>query len=87
MIEKDDWRLTIPNDPIIKEKEWVFKTYIPVSETWEHQHCMLCGDKISQYESTIHEGYASTSRKDYWWICPKCFNDFKEMFNWKVVEE
>ena len=89
MVETNDWRLTKSHENIKKEKEWKFKIYTPRRETWEHEHCVLCGDKISQYENTIHEGYTSTSkgRKDYWWLCPECFNDFKEMFGWEVVEE
>jgi len=88
MIQKDDWRLKIPNDTIKKEKNWVFKTYVPKSKTWEHEHCEFCGDKISQYANTIHAAYTSTSdyREDYWWICPTCFSDFKEMFGWEVIE-
>ena len=40
------------------------------------------GDKISEYDGDLHEGYCTKDEKC--WICEKCFNDFKEMFDWKV---
>ncbi|MBM2824639.1 MAG: hypothetical protein HW402_303 [Dehalococcoidales bacterium] len=39
---------------------------------------------VEDYPEVIHVGYATID--DYYWICENCFQDFKEMFAWNVVE-
>jgi hypothetical protein len=38
----------------------------------------------------LTEGYTTTAEHEhgdgYHWICPSCFNDFAERFEWRVVE-
>ena len=38
----------------------------------------------------VLEGYATTGAHamgaDYDWICPACFDDFVQRFNWRVVD-
>ena len=45
---------------------------------------------IRQHPEVLTEGYATTSDHlrgvDYYWICPECFTDFAEEFEWLVVE-
>ena len=31
----------------------------------------------------LHEGYCTLD--EYHWIGDKCFNDFKELFEWRIV--
>jgi hypothetical protein len=54
--------------------------------SWDHDHCEFCWAKfmIEDYPDVLHEGYSTLD--DYRWICENCFQDFKEMFGWKVVE-
>lgn len=33
----------------------------------------------------LHIGYCTCDR--YRWICEQCYNDFKELFDWKLVDE
>jgi hypothetical protein len=53
---------------------------------WDHDHYDFCWENFSlkEYENSIHEGYATVD--DYNWICPTCFEDFKDMFNRKVID-
>ena len=30
---------------------------------------------------------AYSTEDRYHWICPKCFNDFKDMFEWVVTDD
>jgi hypothetical protein len=39
---------------------------------WDHEHCDLCHETISEHESYQHEGY--TDGKD--WICIECFDKY-----------
>ena len=39
---------------------------------WEHEHCSLCEQTISQDEGDEHSGY--TDGRD--WLCRACYQDF-----------
>ena len=44
-----------------------------------HEHCDLCYEKVmTDINCTF---YVTDDMRR--WICEKCFNDFKEQFNWK----
>ncbi len=40
---------------------------------------------VEDYHDVLNHGYAT--QDDYRWICEKCFADFKNTFDWKVVDE
>jgi len=82
MISKDDWRLT-SQENYLKSVELIKSFYKPKGNN-DHTHCCFCWEKFMEDEGFLHEGYCTLDR--YHWICPTCFNDFKEMFNWEVVE-
>ena len=39
---------------------------------WDHEHCALCWDKISENENDQHEGYTDGDE----WICTPCYNKY-----------
>jgi hypothetical protein len=84
MTEKNDWRLT-NQENYLMNKELIYGIYKPYSKTWNHDHCTFCSDTFSEHISDLHEGYCTPDH--YHWICENCFNDFKEMFNWTVIEK
>jgi hypothetical protein len=59
------------------------KTIPKVSGRLDHDHCEFCGKKFSESPEDLHFGY--TTLDDYYWICEPCFNDFEQMFEWKVI--
>jgi hypothetical protein len=87
MEEKDDWRLTNQED-YLKGVTLIHRKYrqYPKNSEWDHDHCAFCWAKFSLYNDPEHlkEGYATTV--DYHWICPQCFQDFKDRFQWKLIE-
>lgn len=56
---------------------------------WDHEHCDFCWAKIAEEklkregDDLLMEAYAT--KDHHHWVCPKCFEDFREMFQWKVV--
>jgi len=38
---------------------------------------------VEDVPDVLHEGYCTLD--DYHWICGKCFDDFKELFGWRVA--
>ena len=72
---KDDWRFTNQNK-YLRNMTFRYKKYdIPYPE---HSHCEFCWRKFGA-GGDIQEGYGSVNKDDDIWICPECFNDFKEM--------
>ena len=85
MIEPNDWRLQ-GQEKYLTGRELVFKKYASPSKVWDHDHCDFCFETFSEYDGDLHEGYvtADTLRT---WICLECYEDFKEMFFWKLVPQ
>ena len=78
-----DLRLTNQEDYLKNEQLYLSK--FQESKNSDHKHCSFCWSKFSTKPNDLHVGYATSKGKH--WICPACFNDFKEMFNWEVIEE
>jgi len=77
----DDWRLTDQEDFLkdvsLKHTIWKLK-----DAEWDHDHCEFCFAKFSEKKADLHQGYCTLD--EYHWICDECFEDFKDMFEWKV---
>ena len=82
MIEKNDWRL-MGQEKYLKNATLFYVNYEKPNLEWDHDHCEFCMEKFSDDENDLHRGYRTAD--DYRWICEDCFNDFKEMFEWKVI--
>lgn len=84
----EDWRLSGQEDDL-KGVTLVRRTYRPHPDNpdWDHDHCEFCGAKFTlrTEEGAVNKGYATLD--DYRWICSTCFEDFRERFGWKVIEE
>jgi len=39
---------------------------------WDHEHCGLCWEKISEYDNDQHEGYNDGKE----WLCIQCFDKY-----------
>ncbi len=84
MIEETDWRLLNQKEFLLNAK--LKKTeYTKPSDKWDHDHCVFCWDKFSENEEDLQQGYCTLDKK--YWVCEECYNDFKEMFNFTVVDD
>ena len=88
MIEKDDWRLNNQEKYLmgVTLVRSLYRQY-PYNPEWDHDHCEFCFTKFSldtRIEDALQAGYTTTD--EYRWICQTCFEDFKEMFKWKVID-
>ncbi len=73
-----DWRLT-------NQKKYLNKVSLKITtffkeSGWDHEHCEFCWCKF--LDGT--KGY-STLDKNHW-ICEKCYYDFRDEFQWKIIE-
>jgi hypothetical protein len=68
----------------------------PSNPNWDHDHCSFCwatfmeADDPNAPPDALAEGYTTTVEHQhgdgYHWVCPACFSDFAERFEWRVVE-
>ena len=58
----------------------VISYYTP---TWDHDHWSFCWTKFAMedYPGVLHDGYCTLD--EYHWICSQCFDDFKDLFDWR----
>lgn len=93
IIEKEARRLT--SGPVLGLEEQLKNIPIyhipfrPLSEQWDHGHCIFCWAKFYLHEECLQEGYCTQPQnsRDAVWICPECYADFKEMFGWTLQKE
>jgi hypothetical protein len=84
MPDSNDWRLD-NQQTYLQGVTLIWKRYSRPSETWDHDHCEFCWAKFMEGDApdALHEGYTTEDNKR--WICKGCFEDFKEMFKWRVI--
>ena len=76
-----DWRLTDQKKYLIG-KDLRRKMFIPKRKVWDHEHCAFCWAK---FPTEYAEGYCTQDESV--WICPVCYRDFREEFQWTVLAE
>jgi hypothetical protein len=83
MISPNDWRLQGQEKYLIGITLY-FRPWATLDPSWDHDHCEFCWVRFTNLpvEDHLHEGYATANL--YRWICPSCFDDFKEMFGWTL---
>ena len=81
-ISPDDWRLT-GNEGWLDGKAWTRKAYRPQAGS-DHEHCIFCWAKLMEggVNDAMSEGYTTDDGEQ--WVCPTCFDDFRERFHWTV---
>ena len=87
MIEPNDWRIT-NQENYLRGVTLTRRLYRQNAKNlqWDHDHCNFCFATFSllQQEGALREGYCTLD--DYHWICLDCFEDFKELFEWKTID-
>ena len=80
-MNKKDWRLTNQLE-YLSEKALVKRQYQPYREGWDHDHCEFCGERIDGSSP-----FAYATKDSYYWICEQCYEDFKDMFHWVIIQD
>jgi len=78
----DDWRRQgqerYLNDAVLTQG-----VYSPLAGN-DHDHCEFCAGKFGG-GGELTWGYTTADR--YWWIRPRCFEDFRNEFGWRDADE
>lgn len=78
----DDWRLLRGQDVYLQGKVLQYCRYKPKDSSNDHDHCEFCMEKFQVGDVT----YAYCTLDHGIWICDQCFKDFREQFNWELVD-
>ena len=82
----DDWRL-MGQEQLLLGAHLKWMTWKPFRPGWDHDHCAFCTDEIADAplgEYTKYNAAWVTSADEYHWVCPVCFEDFRESFGWII---
>ena len=82
MVPKDDWRRCGQEEYLAGIPLKFVARFTPPKPTWDHEHCEFCWAEISPYKGDLPGGYCTLD--EYRWICPECYEDFKEEFDWTL---
>ena len=78
-IDRTDWRMQCLGEENLKNlrrMDWRLKTYEPYSETWTHEHCILCNSAIDAGEDVWMNEKMQTKNTKF--LCIRCMEDFAE---------
>jgi hypothetical protein len=86
MREQNDWRLT-NQLAFLKGAALRWQPYHRYRDDWEHDHCECCWAKFAEpgMPESLHEGFVTQDEDRS--VCKRCFDDFVELFLWRVVPE
>lgn len=83
-MEASDWRLRDQEEYLLSRK--LIKA-IYANQKSDHSHCEFCWHKFMENCNGVSDcsdnGYVTCDGT--YWICNKCFDDFKNKFKWSVV--
>lgn len=85
---EDDWRLS-GQERYLEGRRMKWRTWSAPRPDWDHDHCAFCWAEFAA-EVSEHAPYDAgwvTADDEYEWVCPPCFNDFRERFHWIVDGE
>jgi len=96
-MDTGDWRLA-GNEDLFRNAIFVAKRYTQWSPEWDHDHCSFCHEPFAEKGSEAdrqdahREGYSTPGppqeqKDDYYWVCPRCFDDFREYLGWTLRPE
>ena len=80
-----DWRLTNQLS-YMKAATLAWRIYEAPSESWDHDHCEFCFVKFlppPAADDAVAAGYVTLDGEDRW-VCKTCFDDFRELFAWRL---
>jgi hypothetical protein len=80
----DDWRLT-NQEGFLQGATLHWAHWSRHRPDWDHDHCVFCWSKFMEEKQpdALHAGY--TTADSYYWICSRCFDDFKDRFAWRLA--
>ncbi len=79
-----DWRLGFQGEAL-RGETFARKVWSQTRPDWDHDHCAFCWAKFGpdSMPDVLREGFATSD--DFDWVCPTCFDDFKDELQLKVA--
>ena len=61
------------------------RIYYLYKKIGDHEHCKFCSEKITDFSDDVNDAYYSVNTKYTYWICPECYEEFKDIFQWFLL--
>ena len=84
-MRENDWRLFREQEKYLLGVSLVKRSYKSNNPFNDHDHCEFCMAKFGIGDDELKQGYSTDDSNI--WICPCCYDDFKEQFKWIVEYE
>jgi len=84
----DDWR-RMGQERYLVGAQFAWAGYRDPKTDRDHDHCEFCWQTFMERptERAITEGYRTRIGEVERWVCPSCFEDFREEFRFTVSED
>ena len=73
----------IPYQAFMKNAALRKNVFRPNGEN-DHEHCVMCGAKVSLRDGDLHTGFATFDGAH--WVCPECLNAYRDEYRWTVQD-
>jgi hypothetical protein len=85
-VPANDWR-RFRQDRYLLRAKLALRAWRQSWPHWDHDHCEFCWAKFMSagYPDTLSAGYCTLD--EYRWICPRCYKDFRDEFQFELVLE
>lgn len=85
MLMPDDWRITT-QETYLSGRTLRWSRWTAYKPGWDHDHCEFCWAKFAAEvdDDVEYDTGWMTADDTYHWVCPRCFEDFRERFGWTV---
>ena len=81
VVEQDDWRL-FGQESYLHGVTLAHRKWTQIRVNWDHDHCEFCW---TTFPDEAEAGYCTPDESN--WICDACFEDFKDMLEWRVIPQ
>lgn len=80
---REDWRIA-GQEGYLLDKKLIHMRFDRKLCVEDYDQCEFCWDVFDEDKNNPKMAYFQPEEKV--WVCEKCFNDFKQYFNWTVEE-
>lgn len=80
---REDWRI-MGQEGYLKDKKLQHRKFSQAMRTKDNDQCDFCYSFLDRNHQGASYAYFEPITRS--WICERCYQDFKEHFNWMVEE-
>lgn len=84
MSQASDWRLQ-SGVRLVEGHTFTWKRWHAPRPSWDHDHCTLCGQKLTDLDIPDAQADGYADEREYYWLCAQCVIDFRDTLQLRIV--